>query len=62
MRASLLTANRTEIPERNWLQFDSNNQEFYGVPLDQDVGQKTYQLVVKDKEGEIKKFLISIPF
>lgn len=51
MKASLLTANRTEIPSWDWLQFDSSNQEFYGVPLKQDTGRKTYQLVVKDREG-----------
>ncbi|XP_014220213.1 dystroglycan-like isoform X2 [Trichogramma pretiosum] len=51
MKATLLTASRTEIPSSDWLQFDSSNQEFYGVPMDQDVGQKTYQLVVKDSEG-----------
>jgi dystroglycan 1 len=52
MKASLLTANRTEIPPWDWLQFDSNNQEFYGVPLKQDIGRKTYQLIVKDREGK----------
>ncbi|XP_014212540.1 dystroglycan-like [Copidosoma floridanum] len=51
MKASLLTANRSEIPSRDWLQFDSSNQEFFGVPLKEDIGRKTYQLVVRDKEN-----------
>ena len=54
MKASLLTGNRTEIPPWDWLQFDSSNQEFYGVPLKQDVGSKPYQLIVKDREGKEK--------
>ncbi|KAJ8674207.1 hypothetical protein QAD02_005469 [Eretmocerus hayati] len=51
LRASLLTADREEILASNWLQFDSKNQQFYGVPLTEDIGRKTYQLVVKDREG-----------
>ena len=33
------------IPYNNWLQFDVKNQEFYGIPMSPDVGQKEYLLV-----------------
>ncbi|XP_076283957.1 uncharacterized protein LOC143210714 isoform X4 [Lasioglossum baleicum] len=50
LRMSLLTIGRTPIPAHEWLQFDSKNQEFYGVPMRSDVGRKEYQLVVTDKD------------
>lgn len=50
LRMSLLTIERTPIPAHEWLQFDSKNQEFYGVPMRSDVGRKEYQLVVTDKD------------
>lgn len=49
MKMSLLTIERKPIPPYEWLQFDSKNQEFYGVPMRSDVGRKEYQLVVTDK-------------
>lgn len=52
MKMSLLTIDRRSIPSYDWLQFDSKNQEFYGVPMSTDVGRKEYQLVVTDKEGK----------
>lgn len=36
---------RTQIPPNNWLQFDSKNQEFYGIPMASNVGRAEYQLV-----------------
>lgn len=54
MQMSLLTIERKPIPPQEWLQFDSKNQEFYGVPMRSDVGRKEYQLVVTDKEGKLK--------
>ncbi|RLU24041.1 hypothetical protein DMN91_004250 [Ooceraea biroi] len=51
MKMSLLTIDRIPIPPHEWLQFDSKNQEFYGVPMRTDIGRKEYQLVVTDKEG-----------
>lgn len=52
MKMSLLTIDRTPIPSHEWLQFDSKNQEFYGVPMRTDIGRKEYQLVVTDKDGK----------
>ncbi|XP_025266247.1 dystroglycan isoform X2 [Camponotus floridanus] len=51
MKMSLLTIDRIPIPPHEWLQFDSKNQEFYGVPMRPDIGRKEYQLVVTDKDG-----------
>ncbi|GJQ66324.1 Dg [Trypoxylus dichotomus] len=52
LKMSLLTAKRQSIPPDNWLQFDSKNKEFYGIPLHKkDVGQVEYHLVCKDSGG-----------
>jgi dystroglycan 1 len=48
---SLLTKRRLEVTSDNWLQFDKKNQEFYGVPLEGDVGREAYQLVCADSQG-----------
>lgn len=49
---TLLTAKRQQIPTDNWLQFDSKNKEFYGIPLHKrDVGQVEYHLVCEDSGG-----------
>lgn len=42
---------RTQLDPHQWLQFDSKNQEFYGVPMDSDVKSQEYQLVCEDREG-----------
>ncbi len=41
----LLTMRRKELSASSWLQFDSRNQEFVGVPLEEEVGREKYQLV-----------------
>lgn len=51
MRMSLLTIDRTPIQPDDWLQFDVNNQEFYGVPMNKDIKRREFQLVVTDKDG-----------
>lgn len=48
---TLLTVDRQQIPSDHWLQFDSKNKEFYGIPLPQDVGRSEYQLVCEDSGG-----------
>jgi hypothetical protein len=45
LKLSLLTADRTPIPQTNWLQFDVKNQEFFGTPFQGDEGRKEYHLV-----------------
>lgn len=51
LKLSLLTSERKPLDPRHWLQFDSKNREFYGIPLLMDVGQKDYLLVGEDSEG-----------
>ncbi|XP_057333424.1 dystroglycan 1-like isoform X2 [Microplitis mediator] len=51
LRLSLLHGDRTPIASYEWLQFDVNNQEFYGVPLKTDSKRREYQLIAVDKEG-----------
>ncbi|XP_015597987.1 dystroglycan isoform X2 [Cephus cinctus] len=51
MKMSLLNIDMTPISQNDWLQFDSKNQEFYGIPLHNNVGRKEYQLTVTDKDG-----------
>ena len=41
----LLTMDRKELSSKSWLQFDVKHQEFYGVPLEEEVGRTEYQLV-----------------
>ena len=51
LNLQLLTLSRLEVDTDNWLQFDVKNQEFVGVPLENDVGREEYQLVCSDSEG-----------
>lgn len=51
LKLSLLTMDRKNISEKNWLQFDSKNQEFYGIPKFNDQGSEDYILVAEDREG-----------
>ncbi|KAJ8916352.1 hypothetical protein NQ315_005049 [Exocentrus adspersus] len=49
LNISLLTSDRKPIPSNNWLQFDSKNREFFGIP--RKVGRSEYQLVCVDSGG-----------
>lgn len=40
-----MTIDRTQVPSNSWLQFDTKNQEFYGIPLWGDKSFSEYQLV-----------------
>ncbi|VVC94023.1 unnamed protein product [Leptidea sinapis] len=48
LHLSLRFSDRSEIPATHWLQFDSNNQEFYGLPDTGDEGSVHYQLIAED--------------
>lgn len=48
---SLLTSERAPLDPKNWLQFDSKNNEFYGIPKYPDIGQKEYLLIAEDRGG-----------
>lgn len=48
----MLSIDRTPLDPKHWLQFDSKNQEFYGIPMPSDAGQKEYLLVAEDREGK----------
>ncbi|XP_031617660.1 dystroglycan isoform X3 [Contarinia nasturtii] len=51
LKLSLLTYERSELDPKYWLQFDSKNKEFFGVPKFGDAGQREYVLVAEDREG-----------
>lgn len=51
LKMTLLTGDRQAIPLNNWLQFDSKNKEFYGIPGVKDVGEQEYHLVCEDSGG-----------
>ena len=51
MNLNLLTTNRRELSPDAWLQFDAKNQEFVGIPLEEEVGREEYQLVCSDANG-----------
>ncbi|XP_060652364.1 uncharacterized protein LOC132788795 isoform X3 [Drosophila nasuta] len=48
---SLKTKDHKEISPRNWMQFDSKNQEFYGIPKGGDTGTEEYLLIAEDSGG-----------
>lgn len=49
LNISLLTSDRQPIPPDNWLQFDSKNREFYGIP--KKPGRSEYHLECRDSGG-----------
>lgn len=51
LKLTLLSLERTKLDPTHWLQFDSKNREFYGIPKPSDVGQKEYLLVAEDRGG-----------
>ncbi|XP_043463700.1 dystroglycan isoform X3 [Leptopilina heterotoma] len=65
LNLSLRNSDGSEISPDEWLQFDSKNQEFYGVPMKGDVKSKIYHLEARDKEGlaarDSLKVHVSIP-
>ncbi|KAK8389932.1 hypothetical protein O3P69_012857 [Scylla paramamosain] len=52
LKMRLLTANLAPISPDSWLQFDSANHEFFGVPLTSNVGKTEYNLECVDKGGK----------
>ncbi|XP_037818606.1 dystroglycan isoform X3 [Lucilia sericata] len=48
---SLKTKEHKELSPRHWLQFDSKNDEFYGIPKSGDAGSEEYMLVAEDAGG-----------
>lgn len=65
LNLSLRNSDGSEISPDEWLQFDSKNQEFYGVPMKGDVKSRIYHLEARDKEGlaarDSLKVHVSIP-
>ncbi|XP_026809474.1 dystroglycan [Rhopalosiphum maidis] len=63
LKLSLMTIDRTQVPENNWLQFDTKNQEFYGIPLWGEKILSEYQLICTDREGRSNhdSLVVSIP-
>lgn len=52
MKLSLLNQDGTPLDANHWLQFDSKNHEFFGVPKMSDIGSRDYILEAQDREGE----------
>ncbi|KAK7074348.1 hypothetical protein SK128_003536 [Halocaridina rubra] len=48
----LMSTNLSPPPRDSWLQFDTANQEFFGIPLANDVGKTEYLLECVDSGGE----------
>jgi neurexin len=53
LKLTLLNEDRTPLDPSHWLQFDSKNREFYGVPmaLNGPKSEERYVLVAEDKSG-----------
>lgn len=45
LKMRILTIDLSPPSWESWLHFDSSNQEFYGIPLKEDIGRKEYLLV-----------------
>lgn len=54
LKLTLQNMDHQPLDSRSWLQFDSPNQEFYGLPLDGDVGTEEYQLLCTDSSGAVE--------
>ncbi|KAH8400780.1 hypothetical protein KR009_000930 [Drosophila setifemur] len=48
---TLKTKEHKELSTRHWLQFDSKNEEFFGIPKSGDIGSEEYLLVAEDSGG-----------
>ncbi|XP_017838311.1 uncharacterized protein LOC108596746 isoform X3 [Drosophila busckii] len=48
---TLKTKDNRNLSSRHWLQFDSKNQEFFGIPKPGDSGAEEYLLVAEDSDG-----------
>ncbi|XP_068143731.1 uncharacterized protein Dg isoform X4 [Drosophila tropicalis] len=48
---TLKSKDHKELSARQWLQFDSKNQEFFGIPKSGDIGSEEYLLVAEDSGG-----------
>ncbi|KAH8361986.1 hypothetical protein KR200_009378, partial [Drosophila serrata] len=48
---TLKTKDHKELGTRHWLQFDSKNEEFFGIPKGGDIGSEEYLLVAEDSGG-----------
>lgn len=48
----LMSTSLAPPPLHSWLQFDTANQEFFGIPLETDVGKTEYLLECVDSGGE----------
>lgn len=49
LQITLLAGDRKPLPANYWLQFDSKNREFYGIP--REPGRNEYQLECRDSGG-----------
>lgn len=48
---TLKTKTHKDISPKNWLQFDSKNEEFYGIPKGGDYGSEEYLLMAENTAG-----------
>lgn len=51
LELTLIDDKRNAISPDHWLQFDSRNREFYGVPSIVDIANQTFVLVAADSQG-----------
>ncbi|XP_065206685.1 dystroglycan 1-like [Planococcus citri] len=52
LKLNVYTVDNQPISADNWLQFDTTNQEFYGLPMSNNVGSVKYQLVCNDNKED----------
>lgn len=52
LRLTLLTSDNVEPLRSSWIQFDSGNQEIYGLPSDGDIGMHSFSLNAIDSDDQ----------
>ncbi|XP_065199578.1 dystroglycan 1-like [Planococcus citri] len=58
LKLNVYTMDNQPINADNWLQFDTTNQEFYGLPMSNNVGSVKYQLVCNDNKEDTESMKV----
>lgn len=60
LKLLLLTPEGTSLNASSWIQFDSNKQEIYGIPLEQNIGTWNFVLEAMDSDGDSVKHQVEV--
>ncbi|XP_076348000.1 uncharacterized protein LOC143245522 [Tachypleus tridentatus] len=62
LKLIFLTLDHEELPISSWIQFDSDFQKLFGLPLKENIGIHEFQILAVDKEGKTVSdaFVVSV--